>query len=146
MSLTWNDKVVDKLIAQFGRRVEAAGIHLKNAVKENVSTPSRTVSFVTTKSGKKRKVLGPRGSNRSQPDEYFHKDSGFTRAHIASDYDPEKLKSRVGSPYKVLRYLELGTSKMAPRKGLRATLDEEKQNILEIIRTGNTVQPSAAAE
>lgn len=119
-------------------RVTAAAVHLVNRIKENISIPSRTVTYKQTHGGKTKKVLGARGSNRSKPGEFPHKDYGTLRASITCDVQEQgdKVVARIGSPLKYSLYLELGTRKMAARPFLRRTLKEEAESIRQIIEHG----------
>jgi HK97 gp10 family phage protein len=127
-----------------GQRVQAAGIYLQGKVREIISIPSRTVSFRDNKAGKRVKVLGARGSNRSKPGMPPHKDYGRLRQSIATDFDPATTTARVGTNLAYGKFLELGTSKMRPRPYLRRTLAEEKNEIERMIlgqqRTDITVK------
>jgi HK97 gp10 family phage protein len=143
--MQWSgDNYVREAERTIGQRVQAASIYLQSKVRENISIPSRTVSFRDNKAGKRVKVLGARGSNRSKAGEFVHKDFGTLRQSIATDFDAATLTARVGSSLKYARFIELGTSKMRPRKMLRATLAEEKNEIERMIlgqqRTDITVK------
>lgn len=163
--MKWNgDRMVAKVRAQAERRLDAARFFLQGEVRKLISVPSRTVAFQKGRDGKYRKVLGRRGSDRSKPGEPPHKDHGTLRASISSDR--EGLIARVGSPLKVARWLELGTTggtiikaknakvlsdgvnffgrevkqgPIAPRPFLRKALAENRQAILDILRHGSAI-------
>src|SRR5262245_11289739 len=106
--MNWEgDKYIAEMERTVAQRVQAAGIYLQSRIRENISVPSRTVTFRTIERGKNRgeskKVLGPRGSNRSKPGDFPHKDFGFLRQSIAQQFDAVNLISRVGSSIKYAR-------------------------------------------
>lgn len=146
--MIWNgDNYIREVERTVGQRVQSAGYHLISRIRENISIPSRTVSFKETASGKNKgkvkKVLGARGSSRSKPGEFPHKDFGLLRQSIAQDFDG-KTTTRVGTALSYGKFLEFGTSRMRPRPWLRRTLAEEKQNIVDIITHGQTVDVKVA--
>ena len=136
--MTWNDSYIREMERTIGQRVQAAGYHLVSAIRRNISIPSRTVTMGTVTKGKNKgapkKILGPRGSNRSKPGQFPHKDFGRLRSSIAQDYNAATLTTRVGTTVPYGKYLELGTQKMRPRPWLRRTLAEERKKIEDIIR------------
>jgi hypothetical protein len=137
--MNWRgEEYIAQLERTYGQRVQSAGYHFVSRVRENVSIPSRTVSFTTTRTGTRKKVLGPRGSSRSKPGEFSHKDYGTMGASFAQEFDQATLTSRCGSPMAIAKYQELGTKNMAARPNLRKTLAEERQNIADIIKFGGT--------
>jgi HK97 gp10 family phage protein len=137
--MEWSgEQFVAQVEAKARRNVEAACIHVQNQVRFLISTPSRTVTYAQRKNRKgemkTKKILGPRGSNRSKPGEAPHKDTGTLRSSIAHQMQ-EGPSGLVGSALAYARHLELGTKKMAPRPYLRRTLAQEKPAIVEIITT-----------
>lgn len=62
------------------------------------------------------------GANPSKPGEPPHVQRGQLRASVATE--TERLTTRVGTNQKKGRWLELGTSRMAPRPWLRRMLAE----------------------
>jgi hypothetical protein len=142
--IAWNDNWIKQQQAKYAQRVQAAGIHLKNEARILISIPSRTVSVVEAKNGKTKKVLGPRGSNRSKPGEPPHLDRGNLRRSVADDFNADQLLSRVGSASKVARWTEFGTSKMAVRPWLRRSLKENHEAIRQIITHGGTSNVSVS--
>jgi HK97 gp10 family phage protein len=132
----------DKIERQVLRNLDAAGFFLVSQIRPMISTPSRTVSHVPRFKGDQlvgmKKVLGPRGSNRSKPGEPPHKDYGRLRASIARETVPNGSSPRcfVGSALPHAKFLELGTVKMAARPFLRRALGENQQRITEIVTTG----------
>ncbi len=86
--IAWNDNWITEQKKKYAQRVEAAAILLQNEARQLISTPSRTV----TRSEKRiKKVLGPRGSNRSKPGEPPHMDYGNLRRSVAHDTNAETL-------------------------------------------------------
>lgn len=138
--MNWQaDKVIDRVRAQAAGRLAAACYFLQAEIRQNISVPSRTVSISIGRNGKTKKVLGPRGSNRSRPGEFPHKDYGTLRTSIAVDVNREALVGRVGSNLPYARYLEFGTSRMAARPFIRRTLAESKQGIIDLMVHGSRV-------
>lgn len=94
-------------------RLEAACIHLVNAIRQNLSTPGRTQSQVTVKRGKfagtTRTKWGALNSKPSQPGDFPAKQTGTLRSSIAYDLDKENLTAKVGTSLLVGKWLELGT-------------------------------------
>jgi HK97 gp10 family phage protein len=121
-------------------KVEAAAIFLTGQIKENISVPSRTVTFKQGRGGKMRKVLGARGSNRSRAGEMPHKDFGNLRASITWEIHEhgDYIVALVGSPLRYSIDLEYGTKKMAARPFLRRTLKESQERIRQIVEHGET--------
>jgi HK97 gp10 family phage protein len=136
--MQWNDNYIKEVERTVSQRVQAAGYFLVSRIRENISIPSRTVSFKQISRGKNKgktkKVLGARGSNRSKPGQFPHKDFGRLRMSIAQDH--RGLITRVGTNVPYGKFLELGTAKMAARPFLRRTLAEERQKIEDMIRFG----------
>lgn len=133
--IAWNDNWIKQQVAKYGQRVEAAAIHLQNEARILISIPSRTVTLQDNGKGKVKRVLGPRGSNRSKPGEPPHMDHGNLRRSVAHDM-PDELTARVGSTLKYAKFLEVGTSKMAARPWLRRSLKENSSTIRQIIERG----------
>lgn len=127
-------------------RLEAAAIYLVAQIKQNISIPSRTVTFKQGRGGKFRKVLGARGSSRSRPGEFPHKDYGTLRQSITWQIDETAngITARVGTPVSYARDLEFGTRKMAARPFLRRTLKEEREAIRQIAEHGERATISVA--
>lgn len=126
------------------RNVQAACIHVKSRARENISTPSRTVTYVqgvnirTGERGKIKKKLGKRGSSRSKPGDFPHKDYGTLRASVAHMMIADQPKGLVGSSLSYALFLERGTTKMSARPWLRRTLAEESEAVLSIVTTDLT--------
>lgn len=121
-------------------KVEAAAIYLTGQIKENISIPSRTVTFTQGRGGKMRKVLGARGSNRSKPGEMPHKDFGNLRASITWEIHEhgDYIVALIGSPLAYALYLEMGTKRLKARPFLRRTLKESSERIRQIVEHGET--------
>jgi len=96
------------------RRLEAACIHLKNAVKQNISEPSND------------------GQTPAGPGEMPHKDTGRLRASIAHEVDEEV--GRVGTNVIYGKFLETGTRFMPPHPYLVPTLAQEQSAIKNILK------------
>lgn len=134
------DAFIADVTAKVTRNVEAACVWVKSRARENISTPSRTVTYVrranikTGERGALRKKLGKRGSSRSKPGDFPHKDYGTLRTAVAHQMvaggEPKGL---VGANVKHALYLELGTKNMAPRPWLRRTLAEETEAVVNIV-------------
>ena len=127
---------LERTVAQ---RVEAAGRYLQSEMRKNISIPSRTVKTAATRSGGTKKVLGPRGSNRSKGGEFPHKDYGRLRASIAVEMQadaPNGPRVLVGTNLAYGKHLEFGTKSMKPRSFLRRTLKEERETIRQMITFG----------
>lgn len=141
--MQWNDSYILEAERTYSQRVEAAGFYLISRIRENISIPSRTVSL-SIKNGKVKKTLGDRGSSRSKPGEFPHKDFGTLRSRIAQDHPSDSLVTRVGTNLAYGKYLEFGTAKMRSRPWLRRTLAEEREPIRQIIEHGerNTITVS----
>jgi HK97 gp10 family phage protein len=136
--MQWNEGYIAEVERSVSQRVKAAGYFLVSRIRENISIPSRTVTFRDITKGKnkggRKKVLGARGSSRSKPGQFPHKDFGRLRQSIAQDH--QGLITRVGTNVPYGKFLELGTAKMAARPFLRRTLAEERQKIEDMIRFG----------
>ncbi len=117
-------------------RVTACATYLVDKIKQNISIPSRTVTMKAGRGGKMKKVLGPRGSNRSLPGEFPHKDYGLLRASIAWQIndDGAAAVARVGTPLAYGKFLEFGTRRMQARPFLRRTLAEESGRLATIAK------------
>lgn len=101
-SVKWNGPQLQALIdAEMKRRLNAAGIVVSNHAKELVSVP---------------------GPAPSAPGEPFHTQTGRGRGSIA--WEVSGMVCRIGTNVRYLRWLELGTSKVAARPWLRRALAE----------------------
>lgn len=119
MSVVWYGPQVTQQVNNLaGKRVQAAGIQLKNRVREKLSRSQPTIGTGIHKQG-----LDP-----SKPGEYPKKVIGHLRRNVADEFDAAAMTSRVGTNVLYGKFLELGTSRMAPRpfltKGLYEFADE----------------------
>jgi len=73
------------------------------------------------------------GAFPSAPGEPPHKQTGRLRASVTHEVDKGEMTARVGTNVKYGLYLELGTSKMAPRPWLRRALAETAAKINSIL-------------
>lgn len=96
-------------------RLEKAAILVKNACKEELSAPSPPVS---------------------DPGEPPHKDTGRLRASVSHEMGDDGQSARVGTNVRYGKWLELGTSKMAPRPWLSATLAKMQDAIKTLLGKG----------
>jgi len=98
-----------------GRRIDAAARHLVRRIKENISTKYPPVS---------------------KPGEFPHLRTNTLRSRVTSEYEEQTNTARVGSNYKVFKFLELGTRKMARRPLLTLGLMKYKGEIKRILQRG----------
>jgi hypothetical protein len=111
-----------------GAIMERAAFAVENRMKELLLTPGSgrlyTTRFFTDHAGVVHPI-GHRPPHRaSAPGEPPASDTGRLLSSISHDIRVEDtLVARVGSPLKVAEWLELGTSKMAPRPFARPALD-----------------------
>ena len=98
---------------EMGKRLEKAAIYLENQIKVALST---------------------KGPPRSTPGEFPHIDSGKLRQSITHITDKEALVAQVGSNLIYFRYLEGGTSVMAPRPVLEQVLQANQGAIAAILK------------
>lgn len=120
--LQWHGEGVQARIrAEMARRIHACAVLVLNRARELISTPGTTA-------GKKRRVYG---TNPSAPGEPPHKQTGRLRQSVAREV--HGLTARVGTNVQYGRWLELGTSRMAPRPWLRRALMECADQIRSIL-------------
>ena len=114
----WNGtKCLRAVESQETKRLKKAAIHFTNKAKQNISVKG-------SKCGKKT-------GNRSKPNEFPKLECGQLRNSMT--YEVSKLKAVAGTNVKHGKFLELGTSRMAPRPFLRPTLKAERGRIRKII-------------
>lgn len=123
---------LNKIEAEFKRNLQKAALYVKGKVKQNINSGQE---YVRTK--------GPNGvyyhgRDPSQPGDYVKRVTGQLVRSIATAPSPDGNSWTVGSNLQYATYIEFGTSKAAPRKFLRATLEEERDNIIRIIASGKT--------
>lgn len=166
------DEVANAIRRRYANRITAACVYLQADIRRSISIPSRTVKLSMTKTGKIKKILGPRGSNRSKPGEPPHKDYGILRSSISIHVDADRLVGLVGTTVKYARWLEFGVmggrviearrakvltdgttffgrrvtqGRIAPRPFLRPAVKRNRQAILDILEFGRPVNISAGA-
>ena len=120
VKLKWHGAKVKKdLQKEEIKRLKMVGAFLEGKVKKNISIPTRSA--------------GP-----STGGEMPHADTGHLRKSIFHDVDEKRKTVIVGTPVKYGLFLEVGTSKMAARPYLRATVNQEKTTIGKILGSGST--------
>ncbi len=125
MSFTWDDDFLNSVERELAKNMERAAIHLKNQIKQNLNVENPYWR------GKGAKGVWYHGTEPSQPGEFPRKIRGDLIRSIA--HEMEGTTAYVGSNLDYASFLELGTSKMAARPFLRATLDQEQEQIARII-------------
>lgn len=121
------DDFMRDITQELGRRVEKAAIHLTNKMKEKVN---RSQPYHIGK-GKKGRYY--HGEDPSKPGEAPKKIRGDLQRSITYEMAPDKQSAKVGTNLDYGAYLELGTSKMAPRPYIRSTFIEELPTINDIL-------------
>ncbi len=116
---------------ELGRRVEKAAIHLVNSIRQKLN---RSQPYTISKSGSGKHY---HGQDPSLPGEPPKKIRGDLQRSIAYEMGPDRLSAKVGTNLDYGAYLELGTSRMAPRPFLRSTLLEEQGTIDRILSGGS---------
>jgi hypothetical protein len=145
--LVWNQPVVDALNQMFRERLERAGEHVRNRIRERISI--RVVDlgliFRTHPNGYVYPIRLAIRSKTGEPPRY---DYGLLWQSYQYEMEPRKFAVRVG-PDKAFFdaagvayyawFLEFGTSRMPPpgRPHLLSTALQEIPRIINIIRTGN---------
>jgi len=112
--VTWmGDGVRDRIGREMGRRLKACGQVGADHAKTLISTDGTGV-------GEGGNLIY--GANPSKPGEPPHVQTGRLRASVA--YEVEGTVARIGTNVKYGRFLETGSSRMAPRPWLRRMLAE----------------------
>ncbi len=123
MPMKWYGPLVTaKVQRMVGARIDAAARHLARRARESVSVPGPTKSN--------------RGAPASEPGKFPHKRLGVLRSRITSEYDATSQTARVGTNYKVGKFLELGTRRMLRRPWLTLALLKFKSEIRRILQHG----------
>lgn len=104
------------------KNLTAAGTLLAADVKQLLSTSGRSVTETTTKTGKKRRKLGKRGSAPSLPGEPPRKQTGELRRGVYKKLRSRRTVMRVGNRAPHSGLLEYGTRTMEPRPSIRTAL------------------------
>lgn len=113
VKITWHgDKLQAAVKAEMRKRLRLCGELVASRVRENISHTSRP--------------------NPSLPGGFPHADTGKLRQSIFSKVIDDST-AIIGTPLKHGLYLEFGTSKMAARPFLRATLSEMSPRIKSIL-------------
>lgn len=128
--MNWDDNFAKDIEAELGKRVERAAIYLTNVIKKKLN---KGQAYKITKGANGRHY---RGLEPSAPGEAPKKVRGDLQRSITYQMDNDKLGARVGTNLIVGFFLEMGTSKMAPRPFLRSTLIEEQAKIEQILGAG----------
>jgi len=133
MSVTWKDREVhEKLVRHLSDGLTKTALVVENDIRDSFGDSGQTPAGFRG-SGKKW-----RESNRSQPWEPPHVQTGHLKRSIGHD-KPAELMRRVGSGvgnkesvgYGV--YLEFGTSRMLPRPWLRPAIWRNRDTFRHII-------------
>lgn len=133
-------------------RLDAAAIHLQNQIKAEISLPGTggaamahdRLEWRTLANGRRiqvklryRKRQTIYGLVRSKPGEPPRKQTGHLRRSYTHVTDRKELVAYVGTAVRYGLFLELGTSRMAARPHVRATLYRELPVLKEMIVAGN---------
>lgn len=128
MSLHWTSwhgpEVEARARAEAAKKVAGAAFVVMGRAKRLAS-----VAGTSTDSKGKRTY----GSSRSSPGQPPYKQRGTLWQSITVAVDPASISAKVGSPLMYALYLELGTSKMAPRPFLRRALRESLGDVRRIL-------------
>ena len=109
--MKWHGDEFFRMLEEHNRKtLELAAIHLKNKVKEKLSTPY------------------PPASN---PEDYPHRRDGELRRSVA--HEVVGHVARVGTNKVYGRHLEMGTSRMKKRPFLRPTLANQRRQLRRIM-------------
>jgi 3-oxoacyl-[acyl-carrier-protein] synthase III len=119
MGLKWyGPSVMAKIQAGFQRNLAAASIIVLNHARQLISIAG--TAMVATGKGKRTKRVY--NANPSKPGEPPHKQRGHLRRMVQREV--QQFIARVGTNYKVGRWLEQGTRTMAARPWLKRALME----------------------
>lgn len=119
---------IDKeIIKHVQKQLKSAATYLTGQVKKNLNAQGTPKRVSNGPSGPHYKNLNP-----SPPGGYPHKMLGDLQRSITYEmFSPNE--ARVGTNVEYGKFLELGTSKMAPRPFLRSTIDAERTAIETIL-------------
>ncbi|MBI2480288.1 MAG: HK97 gp10 family phage protein [Planctomycetia bacterium] len=118
-AVAWHGKTIQHLTrVEAVRRVNKAAVILHAQIIENISIPTR--------------AAGP-----SLPHNFPHADTGRLRQSVVIvPATVATMTAKIGTNYKVGRWLELGTKRMLARSFLRRTLREMRSTIQRVFRNG----------
>lgn len=127
---TPNDGLLAELHAAKLRALRRATVYLWTQLQRTLNVPN-TGTSVRLRSGRRvTRYLDP-----SKPGEPPRKRTGWLQRNVAYEIDSEKLTVKIGctanAPYGL--YLELGTSRMAPRPWLLVTAQKHARQIEQIV-------------
>ncbi len=113
----WHGAKFEKLVhAGLGRNLADAAITLRDEIRADIS------------------IVGVPVARRSDPGESPRIETGALLKSYFAFTDRKALMAQVGSPLVYARYLEEGTSKMAPRPHIRSTLYGKKSIVARLVR------------
>lgn len=138
--MKWNgDKYKDLMRIEMENRLEGAITVVFNRMRRLLSVSGTGVRLEGGEVVKKVKG-GSRGRGKtvygafpSRPGESPHKQTGELRRSIAKEVDRKNLVARAGTNKLYGKWLEFGTSKMAPRPWARRALMESFARIRKIL-------------
>lgn len=138
VTLTWNPNIGEIVDGAVAMGLNSAGVHLQAAIKKNFGTQGeygarKLVNYVTGKRGGKR----GRYVYRSAPPGAF---PGIRTDTLRNSISVRRatrtsLAVYIGTLVKYGRHLEYGTVKMPARPWLRRTFAEERDRMIDILRT-----------
>lgn len=103
MPYKWYGENVKKWMNEnYDKRVNLAGEVVKQEMKRLLSNPGRTITLKTSKSGKVRKVYGPKGGKPSLPGEPPAKQSGGLFRSVFKKVNRRKNRVQVGAKGRAL--------------------------------------------
>ena len=132
MAVEWyGDNFIAFLTGQLSKNLELAAIHLVEKIKQALN---RTQPYARSKG---KKGVWYKGQDPSKPGESPKKIRGDLQRSIAYAMSADRKEAYVGTNIDYGFYLEVGTSRVAPRPFLRSTLLAEQATIAKIISTGS---------
>lgn len=123
-----------------GKRIQAAGIHLKNRIREKMSRSQPTSNQAGKRDSNGRFMSGggtrKRGLDPSKPGEYPKIVTGFERRNVNSEYDAETMTSRVGTNVPYGRMQEVTMNPKRRRPWLSNSLRDFGGELTAVIESG----------